>query len=72
MQKDTEYQNDQTASLKSMPKPKKDEIIFLGLTFVITPTTNGYMAAIKNSEGKFGRGATKSMAVGNCVLNNQD
>jgi hypothetical protein len=61
---------DSQSSLKEIPKVKKGKILFMGITFVITPTVNGYIACVKDSNGKFGRGATKSMAIGDCVLNN--
>ena len=68
----TGFPNDSRDTLSSMPKKPKDEIVFNGITFLLTPTANGYRAAIKDSDGKYGEGATKSMAIGNCVLRNQD
>lgn len=63
---------DSQSSLKEMPKTRKDEIVFKGTIFILTPSVNGYIAAIKDSDGKYGRGASKSMAVGDCVLRNLD
>lgn len=72
MRFDPEFQNDQTASLKSMPAVKKDTITFLGVEFIITPSANGYLAATTKLPGKVGRGGTKSMAIGDLILRNQD
>lgn len=69
---DPEYQNLQTSSLKSMPKVPKDTITFQGIDFIITPSVNGYLAATTKLPGKVGKGNTKSMAIGNLILRNQD
>lgn len=69
---DPEFQNDQRSSLKSMPKAKKDEVIFQGITFILTPYTHGYVAATTNLPGIIGKGGSERSAIGDLIIRNQD